>query len=143
MIPLAWLPTLNAALNGASAVLVTAGYVCIRRRKVTAHKTCMLSAVAVSTLFLVSYLYYHSHAETLTRFRGEGWIRPLYYALLISHTLLAAATPPLVLLTTYRGLRGQLPSHVRLARWTLPIWLYVSVTGVTVYVLLYHAYPAG
>ena len=143
MIEVRWLPTVNAVLNGTSAVLVTAGYVLIRMRKVSAHKVCMLSAVGVSTLFLVSYLYYHFHATALTTFQGAGWVRPAYFGLLISHTVLAAATPLLVLRTAYLGLRGQLPKHVRIARWTLPIWLYVSVTGVAVYVLLYHLYASG
>lgn len=143
MLDIKWLPTVNAVLNGTSAVLVTAGYVLIRTRKVSAHKACMLSAVGVSMLFLVSYVYYHYHATALTTFQGEGWVRPAYFGLLISHTVLAAATPALVLATAYRGLRGQFPKHVRIARWTLPIWLYVSVTGVAVYVLLYHVYAAG
>lgn len=99
----------------------------------------MLGALAVSTLFLASYVYYHAHVGS-TPFPGRGWIRPLYFAILISHTVLAAAVVPLALLTALRGLRGQFPRHVRIARWTLPIWLYVSVTGVVVYVLLYRLY---
>jgi putative membrane protein len=131
------LPTVNAMLNGASAVLLTAGFVSIRRHNVRAHRACMLGAFAVSVLFLACYLVYHYHAGSRP-FGGQGWIRPLYFALLVSHIVLAALIVPLALTTIYRGLFAQLDRHVRLARWTLPIWLYVSVTGVVVYWLLYH-----
>ena len=136
MIQLADLPAVNAVLNATTAVLLTTGFVMVRRRKLAAHKVCMLAALAVSTVFLASYLYYHAHAG-IRRFTGPGWIRPLYFAILISHTLLAAAVVPLAVTTAFRGLAGRFPMHQRIARWTLPIWLYVSVTGVVVYLLLY------
>lgn len=131
------LPTVNAVLNTISAVLLTAGFVSIRRRNVAAHRACMLAAFAVSVLFLACYLVYHYQAGSRP-FGGHGWIRPLYFGLLVSHIVLAAAIVPLALTTIYRGLSGQLDRHVPIARWTLPIWLYVSVTGVVVYWLLYH-----
>ena len=134
------LPAVNAALNGTSAVLLTAGYCFIRQRKVTAHKTCMLTAFGVSSLFLVSYVVYHYHAGSKP-FGGTGWIRGVYYPLLISHLSLAAVIIPLALTTIYRAWREQFARHKRLARWTLPVWLYVSVTGVIVYWMLYHLTP--
>jgi uncharacterized membrane protein YozB (DUF420 family) len=134
------LPAVNAALNGTSALLLATGYLCIRRKKITAHKVCMLSAFGTSTLFLISYLMYHYQVGSI-RFAGRGGIRMLYFAILTSHTILAAAIPPLALITVYRALRGRFDRHVRIARWTLPIWLYVSVTGVIVYWMLYHLYP--
>ena len=138
------LPAVNAALNGLSAVLVSLGYLAIRRRKVALHKTCMLVALCVSTLFLVSYLYYHFGVKEgkPTPFTALGWIRPMYFAILLSHTALAALVAPLALFTAYQGLRNQLVRHVKVARWTLPIWLYVSITGVIVYWMLYHLYPS-
>ena len=139
MIPLAALPALNAALNGTSACLLVAGFLCIRRKRVTAHKACMLSAVATSTLFLISYLTYHYHVGSVP-FRGQGWARPVYFSILSSHTVLAAATLPLVLVTLTRALRGRFQRHARIARWTLPVWLYVSITGVLVYWMLYHLF---
>jgi uncharacterized membrane protein YozB (DUF420 family) len=131
------LPTVDAALNAASAALLTLGFIFIRRGNVRAHKACMLSAVAMSTLFLACYLTYHYFHGT-TRFTGQGVVRPLYFAILISHTVLAAAIVPLVVTTLYRALRGRFELHRRIARWTLPAWLYVSVTGVVVYWMLYH-----
>ena len=139
MIPLSALPTLNAALNGASACLLSLGYLCIRRKRVAAHRACMLSAFATSSIFLVSYLTYHYHVGSVP-FRGQGWIRPVYFAILISHTCLAAATVPLALITLVRALRGRFDRHARIARWTLPVWLYVSITGVIVYWMLYHLF---
>ena len=139
MIPLSALPALNAALNGVSACLLSVGFLCIRRKHVTAHKTCMISAFVTSTIFLVSYLTYHYHVGSVP-FRGQGWVRPVYFAILISHTFLAAATVPLVLVTLSRALRGRFDRHARIARWTLPVWLYVSVTGVIVYWMLYHLF---
>ncbi len=136
MIRLADLPALNAALNAATALLLSAGWVMIRGRHVTAHKTCMLSAFGVSLLFLASYLYYHAHAG-VRHFAGTGWIRPVYFAILMSHTVLAAAIVPLAVVTVALGLSSRFPRHQRVARWTLPLWLYVSLTGVAVYVLLY------
>ena len=130
------LPLLNACLNASSAALLSAGWLCIRSRRVTAHKACMLSALVVSILFLVSYVTYHSLAGS-RRFAGEGWIRLVYFPLLVSHIVLAAAIVPLALTTVYRALQGNFARHVRIARWTLPVWLYVSVTGVLVYWMLY------
>ncbi len=136
MISIGDLPTLNAALNGTSAVLLTLGYLFIRRKKVNLHKACMVSAFVISTLFLVSYLTYHYHAGSKP-FPGEGWTRPLYFAILISHVILATVTLPLSIVTLARGLRGRFEKHRSIARWALPIWLYVSVTGVVVYLMLY------
>ena len=130
------LPLVNACLNATSAALLTAGYVFIRRRLVAAHKTCMVSALVVSTLFLVSYVTYHSLAGSRP-FAGRGWIRAVYFLLLISHIVLAAVIVPLALVTVYRAVQGSFARHVRIARWTLPIWLYVSVSGVLVYWMLY------
>ena len=130
------LPGVNATLNGATASLLAIGYWLIRTGHRRAHRAVMLSAFALSVLFLASYLYYHAHAG-VTRFAGRGWIRPVYFAILFSHTVLAAAIVPLVLVTVARGLRSDFPKHARLARWTLPVWLYVSVTGVVIYGMLY------
>jgi len=134
------LPTLNAALNGTCALLLAVGYLFIRRRKVAAHRACMISAFVTSTLFLISYLTYHYHVGSRP-FGGQGAIRALYFTILISHTILATAIVPLALITLYRGLKGRFDRHVAIARWTLPLWLYVSVTGVIVYWMLYHLYP--
>lgn len=139
---IAILPTLNALLNATSAVLLIAGYLFIRRRKVTSHKVCMLSAFVASCLFLISYLTLRYYAG-MTRFTGQGWIRPVYFAILTSHTILAAGIVPLALITLSRALRGRFDRHARIARWTLPLWLYVSVTGVLVYWILYRLYPHG
>ena len=130
------LPALNAVLNATSAALLMVGYVFIRNRKIAAHLTCMLTAFGVSTLFLISYVIYHYHAGSRP-FTGQGWVRPVYFALLLSHIVLAAAIVPLALTTLYRALTGQFARHLRIARWTLPIWLYVSVTGVVIYWMLY------
>jgi uncharacterized membrane protein YozB (DUF420 family) len=139
-IPLADLPAVNAALNATSALLLVSGYSFIRRRRVSAHKICMGAALATSTLFLLSYLTYHYHIGSMP-FRGQGWIRPLYFTLLISHTSLAAVIVPLAIITFYRAWKAQLTRHVRIARWTLPIWLYVSITGVVIYWMLYRLFP--
>ena len=136
------LPSVNATLNATSAVLLIAGYYHIRQGHQQAHRACMLIAFVVSVLFLVSYLIYHFHAGT-TRFTGQGWIRPVYFALLLSHTILAALVPFLAVLTLSRALRQQFDRHRAIARWTLPIWLYVSVTGVVIYWLLYHVYDSA
>ncbi len=139
MIATADLPAVNAALNGTTAVLLSCGYAMIRRKRILLHKTCMLSAFGVSVLFLASYLWYHAHAG-LRHFEGRGWIRPVYFAILISHTVLAAAIVPLALTTVYLGLWSRHPAHERIARWTLPLWLYVSLTGVVVYFLLFRLF---
>jgi putative membrane protein len=133
------LPSVNATLNATSAVLLIIGYYHIRQGRQQAHRACMLAAFSVSVLFLVSYLVYHFHAGA-THFTGQGWIRSVYFALLISHTILAALVPFLALLTLSRALRQQFDRHRTLAKWTLPVWLYVSVTGVVIYWLLYHVY---
>jgi uncharacterized membrane protein YozB (DUF420 family) len=135
------LPAVNATLNATSALLLVTGYLFIRRRNITAHKICMGSAFTTSTLFLISYLTYHYHAGSV-RFTGQGWVRPLYFTILISHTALAVLVVPLAATTLYRAWTEQFKKHVRIARWTLPIWLYVSVTGVIVYWMLYQLYPA-
>jgi uncharacterized membrane protein YozB (DUF420 family) len=131
------LPTLNASLNALASVFLIAGYVMIRSRRIDAHRRCMLSALGTSALFLVSYVIYHANAGSVP-FRGTGAIRVVYFSVLIPHIILAAAILPLALVTTARGLRGDYTRHVRIARWTLPVWLYVSVTGVIVYLMLYH-----
>ena len=136
------LPALNATLNGVSALLLVAGYSAIRRRRRDLHKALMLSALGASILFLSSYLYYHYHAGS-TYFTGQGWIRPLYFTILVSHTILAIVIVPLVVTTLFLALRGNFPRHRRIARVTLPVWLYVSVTGILVYLLLYQVYPAS
>ncbi len=133
------LPTVNAFLNGTSAVLLTVGYVFIRLKKVTAHKTCMVTAFGMSSLFLISYLIHHYRVGSVL-FGGTGFIRPVYFTLLISHIVLAACIVPLVLITIYRAWTEQFEKHMRIARWTLPLWLYVSVTGVIVYWMLYHLF---
>lgn len=136
---LSWsdVPTVNACLNGTSAALLVAGWRFVRAGRIRAHRACMLAACATSTLFLVSYLAYHAHAGS-TRFAGTGWMRGLYFAILGSHTVLAIVVVPLVARTLWLALRDRVPEHRRLARITLPIWLYVSVTGVVVYWMLYH-----
>jgi putative membrane protein len=135
------LPTLNATLNGTSAVLLVLGYRFIRRRQISAHRACMLAAFTVSIVFLISYLIYHAQVGSV-HFPGTGWSRGVYFTILITHTVLAALVPPLAVVTLTRALRGQFERHRRLARWTFPIWLYVSVTGVVVYVMLYQVYGA-
>lgn len=136
---IAYLPTVNAILNATSAVLLSVGHRFIRRGNMVAHKRCMISAFGASMLFLISYLIYHYHHGT-TQFKGEGFIRPVYFSILISHTVLAATIVPLAVITLSRGLKGEFEKHVKLAKWTYPIWLYVSVTGVIIYLMLYHVY---
>ena len=136
MIPLSKLPALNAVLNATSAVLLAAGFLAIRRRRVRLHRACMVSAFATSVVFLASYLTYHLQVGT-THFPGHGWTRPVYFAILGTHTVLAATIPPFAITTLVLALRGRFGRHARLARWTLPTWFYVSVTGVVIYVMLY------
>lgn len=133
------LPALNASLNALAAVFLITGYVLIRSGRRDAHKRCMLMALTTSALFLVSYVTYHANAGSVP-FPGVGAIRVVYFAVLIPHVILAATILPLALVTMTRGLRGDFTRHVRIARWTLPLWLYVSVTGVIVYWMLYHLY---
>ena len=131
------LPALNATLNGLAAIFLTVGYLQIRRGHRDLHKRCMLAALTTSALFLVSYVVYHLNTGSRP-FAGQGAVRVVYFTILITHVMLAAAILPLALITASRGLKGQYGRHVRIARWTLPLWLYVSVTGVVVYLLLYH-----
>jgi uncharacterized membrane protein YozB (DUF420 family) len=135
----AQLPALNATLNAISGLLLTAGYAFIRRGQTAMHKRCMLAALACSALFLTSYVTYHLHAGSRP-FGGQGPIRVIYFAILITHVVLAAVIVPLALTTAARGLRAQFGPHARIARWTLPLWLYVSVTGVVIYLMLYQLY---
>ena len=133
------LPLLNATLNGVAGILLVSGYVLIKRGNQRLHKRCMLAALATSALFLVSYVTYHVNAGSRP-FPGQGPIRLVYFAILITHVVLAAVIVPLALVTAFRGLRSQFDRHVRIARWTFPLWLYVSVTGVVIYVMLYELY---
>ena len=130
------LPALNATLNAISTVLLITGYVFIRRGDRRRHKACMIAALVMSALFLTSYVIYHAQVGSVP-FRGTGWIRTIYFAVLIPHVILAAAIVPPILITASRGLSAKYDKHRRIARWTLPLWLYVSVTGVIVYVMLY------
>lgn len=139
MIQITDLPALNATLNGTSAVFLGAGYIFIRRGHRALHKKCMLAALATSTAFLISYVVYHAHTGSRP-FPGHGSIRILYFTILITHVVLAATILPLALTTTARGLRAQYARHVKIARWTLPVWFYVSVTGVVIYLMLYQLY---
>jgi putative membrane protein len=135
-----YLPSVDATLNAASAIFLTLGFFFIRQKNIRAHKTCMLSAFATSMVFLVCYLIYHYFHGT-THFPGHGAVRSFYFALLSSHTVLAALIVPLALITLYRAWRKRFQQHKRIARWTLPVWLYVSVTGVIIYLMLYSLYP--
>lgn len=130
---------LNASLNGTSGVLLLAGFTMIRQGRVQAHKRCMISAFIVSSVFLVSYVIYHIRVGDIL-FQGQGWIRPVYFTILISHVLLAIAIVPLAIITLSRALKEKFDRHRRIARWTFPLWLYVSVTGVVVYLMLYQLY---
>lgn len=130
------LPAVNATLNALSGVLLFAGYLLIRARRIEPHRRCMLAAFATSSLFLVCYLVYHYEVGSVP-FTRQGIVRPIYFSILITHVVLAAAVVPLALVTLSRGLQARYAKHRAIARWTLPIWLYVSMTGVLVYVLLY------
>ena len=142
MVDLAALPAVNATLNAASALLLSLGWVLIRRRRIAAHRACMLAAVMCSALFLASYLYYHSQVGSV-RFQGTGTIRTVYFTILISHTILAASVPVLAIVVLRRALLRRFAAHKKLARVALPIWLYVSVTGVMVYWMLYRMGTQG
>jgi uncharacterized membrane protein YozB (DUF420 family) len=135
------LPHLNAILNATSGVLLVIGYLFIRRRRINAHRNCLIAALIASTVFLASYLTYHYYHGS-TRFTGTGFVRPVYFAILLTHTVLAAVIVPFIGVTLYRAVRGDFSRHRRIARWTFPMWLYVSVTGVIVYLLLYQIYPS-
>lgn len=130
------LPTVNAALNFTSAVLLCAGYVAIKRKNIGAHKIAMWLAFMTSSLFLACYLYYHYHAGS-KRYEGTGWMRPVYFTILISHTILATAIVPMIFTTIGRAWKENFEGHVKIARWTWPLWVYVSVTGVVIYWMLY------
>jgi putative membrane protein len=130
---------LNASLNALSAIFLCCGFLMIRRGNVPMHRRFMLSAFTASTIFLVSYVIYHIRVGNIL-FQGQGWIRPVYFTLLISHVILAIVIVPLAIITLSRGLAAKYDRHRRIARWTLPLWLYVSVTGVIVYVMLYQIY---
>ena len=129
-------PAINATLNGTSAVLLYLGHGFIKRGKMAAHKNLMIAAVVTSSLFLVSYLYYHYHVGSI-RFQGHGWVRLIYFSILISHTILAAVIVPLVIISLTRGLQERFDKHRAVARWTYPVWMYVSLTGVVIYFMLY------
>jgi len=140
------LPVVNACLNGLSAILLTSGYFHIRRKNVTAHRNCMISAFVTSILFLICYLTYHGYLAYFlhkgpTVFRNPSWFRPIYLVLLGTHTILAIVIVPLVLVTLQRAVKARFELHKKIARWTWPLWMYVSVTGVLIYFLLYHIFP--
>lgn len=135
------LPHLNATLNASSFILLSSGYYFIRQKRVIAHRNCQIAALTTSVLFLISYIVYHLHHGT-TRFAGQGIARPIYFTILTTHTILAAVIVPLVIITVRRAMRGDFLRHKAIARWTLPMWLYVSITGVVVYLMLYHLYPS-
>lgn len=134
------LPAVNAALNTLSTIFLTCGYVFIRRQRQVAHRNCMIGAVISSALFLTCYLIYHYNAGR-TVFRDPAWFRPIYLTILLTHTILAVVIVPMVLTTLYRAATRQFDRHKKIARWTWPIWMYVSITGVIIYFLLYHIFP--
>ena len=145
--PFTVFPAINATLNGASAILLLTGRRLIAQRKIQQHRAVMISAVITSSLFLVCYLTYHALLQiyahgAITRFQGTGLSRPIYFSILLSHTILAVVTVPLVLITLNRGLKARFDKHRAIARWTFPIWLYVSVTGVVIYFMLYQWFAA-
>jgi len=135
------LPAVNASLNGLSAIFLTAGYIFIRQKNKPAHRNCMVAAFVTSIVFLACYLTYHFSVQTVTHFREPAWFRPIYLAILLSHTVLAMVIVPLILLTLNHARRQNFEAHKKIARWTWPLWMYVSVTGVAVYLLLYRIFP--
>jgi putative membrane protein len=135
------LPHLNACLNASSFILLSSGYFFIRHKRITAHRNCQLAALTASVLFLISYVVYHQH-HGVTRFAGQGIARTVYFTILGTHTVLAVVIVPFVIITVLRAKRGDFLRHKLIARWTLPMWLYVSITGVVVYLMLYHLYPS-
>lgn len=138
---ISYLPHVNACLNGTSALLLFTGYTFIRQRNVAAHRACQIAALCISVVFLASYVTYHFN-HGATRFQGTGLVRPIYFTILTTHTILATVIVPLVILTFYRAFRNDFTRHRRIARVTLPLWLYVSITGVIVYLMLYQIYPS-
>jgi uncharacterized membrane protein YozB (DUF420 family) len=135
------LPAVNATLNGLSAVFLSLGFFFIRRGNKTAHRNCMISAFCTSAIFLGCYLTYHLTVKTITHFVDPAWFRPVYLAILTTHTILAAAIVPLILMTLWRAKKQNFEAHKKIARWTWPLWMYVSVTGVVIYLLLYQIFP--
>ena len=135
------LPAVNGTLNGLSAILLSAGYVFIRKKNRRAHRNCMISAFATSVIFLGCYLTYHIFVHHVTRFQNPAWFRPIYLGILLTHTVLAVVIVPLVLVTLNRALKERFDLHKKIARWTWPLWMYVSVTGVAVYLILYQIFP--
>jgi uncharacterized membrane protein YozB (DUF420 family) len=137
----AMFPAIDASLNGTSAILLLVGRGFIKRGQMAAHRAVMIAALASSSIFLACYLYYHWHVGSV-HFQGQGWSRPVYFSILISHTILAAVIVPMIIITLSRALRERFDRHRAIARWTYPLWMYVSVTGVIVYVMLYHLFAA-
>ena len=137
----AMFPAIDASLNGTSAVLLLVGRRFIKRGRMAAHRAVMIAALTSSSTFLACYLYYHWHVGSV-HFQGQGWSRPVYFSILISHTILAAAIVPMIIVTLSRALRERFDRHRAIARWTYPLWMYVSVTGVIVYFMLYHLFAA-
>jgi uncharacterized membrane protein YozB (DUF420 family) len=135
------LPAVNATLNGLSAIFLTAGYMFIKRGNKIAHRNCMITAFSTSVIFLACYLTYHATVKTVTHFVDPAWFRPIYLTILLTHTLLAVVIVPLILTTLWRAKQQNFEAHKRIARWTWPLWLYVSVTGVVIYLLLYQIFP--
>ena len=135
------LPLLNALLNGSSALCLLAGFYFVRRGEIRKHRVCMIAALVCSSLFLTSYLVYHAQVGSM-RFAGEGSVRVVYFTILVTHTFLAATVPPLAIIALSRALRARFDKHRMIARWALPVWLYVSVTGVVIYMMLYRIYPS-
>lgn len=140
------LPVVNATLNGLSAIFLTMGFIFIRQKKIIAHRNCMISAFMTSTIFLGCYLTYHAYLAWIlhqgpTRFLEPKWFRPIYLTILLTHTLLAVIIVPMIFITLSRALRERFDAHKKIARWTWPLWMYVSVTGVVIYLLLYQIFP--
>jgi putative membrane protein len=140
--PIEILPAVNASLNATSGICLAIGYYFIRRKNIATHRRFMLAACGASVLFLISYLVYHAFAGA-TRFAGTGWSRPVYFSILISHTILAIVVVPMAIASVVNGLRMRVAQHRRIARWTFPVWIYVSITGVVVYFFLYHFFPSA
>lgn len=135
------LPAINATLNATCACLLIAGYVQIKKKNERAHRNLMIAAVVTSAIFLASYLTYHFSVTAVTKFAGTGWTRPVYFTILITHSILAVIILPMVLRTVWLGIKDRREQHKRLARWTFPLWMYVSVTGVVIYLMLYQLFP--
>ncbi|HWD21133.1 MAG TPA: DUF420 domain-containing protein [Verrucomicrobiae bacterium] len=135
------LPAVNATLNGLSAILLGCGYYFIRHNNIPAHKRCMIGAFSASVIFLICYLTYHIKVHAVTHFRDPAWFRPIYLTILLTHTVLAVVIVPLILITLHRALKARFALHQKIARWTWPLWMYVSVTGVIVYLILYQIFP--